>query len=316
MAMLDSKGTSTVTPLAAPPQRHKMARMRLKWRSVVPLMLMVLPALAYFGIFTYYPLGHAVVISLQKYNLIGVRPFIGLHNYHTALTNAGFWRDFTNTIIIGAGMIIIGFVAPIVIALSLQEVLTVWIRRTFQLVVYLPSLFSWVVVGGLWIELLNPTGGLINGILHLFGVHPVSFMTDPTIARWIIVLVSVWKDAGFNTVIYLAALSGISPVLYEAARIDGANHWQETLAITLPSLVGTMRVVLLLSVMGVLSMFDEIYVMRNAVIEPQVNVLMTYVYDHGFLLFNIGEATAAAVLILVMNLALTIVVRRLVRYEM
>ena len=277
---------------------------------------MVLPALAYFAVFTYYPLGHALVISLQKYNLIGFRPFIGLNNYHTALTNGSFWRDFINTIFLGTGMIVIGFFAPIVMALSLHEVLTLWIRRTFQLVVYLPSLFSWVVVGGLWIEILNPTGGLVNAVLHLFGVHSVSFMTDPTVARWTIVLVSVWKDAGFNTIIYLAALSGINPSLYEAARTDGANHWQETLAITIPSLVGTMRIVLLLSVMGVLSMFDEIYVMRNAVIEPQVNVLMTYVYDHGFLLFNIGEATAAAVLILVMNLALTIVVRRLVRYDL
>ncbi len=296
-------------------RRPRQAVVR-KWKVAVPLLAMLAPTLVYFLVFAYYPLAHSVVISLQQYSLIGARPFVGLANFRAALTDPNFWRDFLNTLILGAGILSIGFVAPIMIALSLNVIMSQWIRRTLQMFVYLPSLFSWVVVGGLWIELLKPDGGLVNLVVHALGFRSIAFMTSAALARWVIILVAVWKDAGFSAVIYLAALAGINPSLYEAARIDGANYWHEVRYVTLPSLVGTMRVVLLLAIMGVLSMFDEIYVMRNAVTAPQVNVAMMYVYDHGFELFNLGEATASALLILAATLLLTIATRRLVRYDL
>lgn len=282
---------------------------------MVPLYVMLLPTIAYFIILTYYPLAHAIVISMQQYNLIGYRPFIGLQNFRNVLSDQNFWSSFRNTLFLGTAMIVIGFVAPIIIALSLNEVLNIWVKRTVQMIIYLPHLFSWVVVGGLWVQMLVPDGGLVNAVLQVFGIPPVQFMTNPDIARWVIILVSVWKEMGFNCVIYLAAIVGILPSLYESARVDGANRWHEMFYITIPSLSQTMRVVGLLSIMGVLRMFDQIYVMRNAVIEPKVDVLMTYVYDQGFQLMNVGQATACALLILVFTLLLTIFTSRLVRFN-
>ncbi|WP_245630219.1 ABC transporter permease subunit [Alicyclobacillus acidiphilus] len=286
-----------------------------RWKRALPLYFMLLPTLAYLMVLTYYPLVHAVVISMQDFNLIGNRPFVGLKNYENVLSDPNFWGDFRNTLVLGVSILTIGFVAPIVIALSLNEVLQTWLKRSVQMVIYLPHLFSWVVVGGLWIQLLAPAGGLVNAVLAVFGVSPVQFMSDPQVARWVIILVSVWKDVGFNCIIYLAGIVGINPSLYESARVDGANRWQEMRHITLPGLARTMQVVGLLSIMGVLRIFDQIFVMRNAVIEPKVNVLMTYVYDEGFQQMNIGQATASALLILVFTLVLTIFTRRLIRYD-
>jgi putative aldouronate transport system permease protein len=281
----------------------------------VPLYIMLLPTIAYFLILTYYPLVHSVLISMQNFNLIGNRPFVGLQNYRNVLSDPNFWTSFRNTLVLGGSILVIGFVAPIIIALSLNEVLQQWMKRTLQMAIYIPHLFSWVVVGGLWIQLLNPDGGLVNAVLHVFGLRPVQFMSDPNLARWVIILVSVWKDVGFNTVLYLAAIVGINPELYNAARVDGANRWHEVWHVTLPSLTRTMQVVALLSIMGVLRLFDQIYVMRNAVIEPKVDVLMTYVYDQGFTQMNIGQATASALLILLATLLLTLFTRRLVQFD-
>ncbi len=297
------------------PVRHPLVHHVNKWVRAVPLYVMLLPTIAYFVIFTYYPLLHSIFISMQNFNLIGNRPYVGLHNYRHVLTDPTFWSSFENTLFLGISILLIGFVAPIIMALSLNEVLSSWLKRTVQMVIYLPHLFSWVVVGGLWIQLLAPDGGLVNAVLQVMGIAPVQFMSDPNLARWVIILVSVWKDVGFNTVIYLAAMVGINPALYESARVDGANRWHEMGYITIPSLARTMQVVGLLSIMGVLRLFDQIYVMRNAVIEPQVNVLMTYVYDMGFQEMNIGRATASALLILIFTLILTLFTQRLIRVD-
>ncbi|GMA61292.1 ABC transporter permease subunit [Alicyclobacillus fastidiosus] len=286
-----------------------------KWKRAIPLYVMLLPTIAYFMALTYYPLVHSVLISMQDFNLIGTRPFVGIENFRNVLTDPNFWVDFRNTLVLGVSMLGIGFVAPIIIALSLNELVQRWLKRSLQMIIYLPHLFSWVVVGGLWIQLLNPDGGLVNAVLNALGMSSIQFMSDPNVARWVIILVSVWKDVGFNCVIYLAALVGINPELYASAQVDGANCWQETWYVTMPCLARTMQIVGLLSIMGVLRMFDQIYVMRNAVIEPTVNVLMTYVYDQGFTQMNIGQATASALIILVFTLLLTVFTRRLVRYD-
>jgi len=281
----------------------------------MPLFLMILPAIVYFVVLTYYPLGHAIIISMQDFHMIGNSKFIGLRNYTQVLTDGTFWSAFGNTLFLGMGILICGFVAPIVIALSLNEVVQGWAKRTIQMTIYIPHLFSWVVVGGLWIYMLTPDGGLVNAILHVFGIPTVQFMTNPNIARWVLISVSVWKDVGFNCILYLAAIVGINPALYESANVDGANRWHKIWYITIPSLTRTMKVVGLLSIMGILRLFEQIYVMRNAVIEPKVDVLMTYVYDQGFQIMNIGQATASALLILMFTLFLTLFTRRLVRYD-
>ncbi len=163
----------------------------------------------------------------------------------------------------------------------------------------------------MWIYLLSPRGGLVNELLALFGQDPVRFLTNTTWARILMIVLPVWKEMGYAAIIYLASISTISPSLYEAARIDGASRFQQAYQITLPMLVPTMKVVLMLNVLGLLRIFDQIFVMRNGVVQRRIDVLMTYVYDMGILRYEVGYASAISVLVLITTLGLTAVVWKL-----
>lgn len=289
--------------------------MKAVWKFKT-LYLMMLPILAYFLIFSYYPLVRGFIISFQNFRLIGNRPFVGLENYMTVLKDPSFWDTFQNTLLIGGGSLLAGFVMPILLALSLNEVLFTWYKKLTQMVVYLPHLFSWVVVGGMWILMLSPDTGIVNQLMKAFGAaKPISFMSDETYARGIMIFTSVWKEMGFTCILYLASIVAINPSLYEAARIDGANRWQQVRFITLPQLVSTMKVVIMLNVLGVLRMFDQIVVMRNGAIARKVDVIMMYTYQKGILEFKVGTASAAGFLIILATLILTFVTRAVIRYD-
>jgi len=274
------------------------------------LYLMIIPVIAYFAVFVYYPLYEGIIASFQKFNLLGNRPWIGWENYSTAWNDPAFWQVVRNTLLIGGGILILGFLPPIVIALSLNELRLSIFKKFTQTAVYLPHLFSWVVIGGIWIYLLSPRGGLVNEILALFGADPVRFLTNSTWARATMILVPIWKDMGYAAIIYLASITAINPSLYEAARIDGASRFQQAYQITLPLLKPTMKVVLMLNVLGLLRIFDQIYVMRNPVVQRKIDVLMTFVYDKGIQQYNVGYASAISVMVLLATLALTAVVWR------
>lgn len=165
------------------------------------LYLMMIPVIIYFVVFVYYPLVRGVVISFQDYRLLGPRPFIGWENYTVVLDDPQFWQVLRNTLLIGGGILVVGFAPPIIVALALNEMINKVFNRTSQTVIYLPHLFSWVVVGGLWIYLLSPRGGLINELLGLMGVGPVRFLTDAVWARALMILLPTWKDMGFAAII-------------------------------------------------------------------------------------------------------------------
>ncbi len=272
------------------------------------LYLMIIPVIAYFAVFVYYPLYEGVVASFQEFNLLGARPWVGWDNYVTVWNDPAFWQVVRNTLLIGGGILVLGFLPPIIVALSLNELRLILFKKFTQTVVYLPHLFSWVVIGGIWVYLLSPRGGLVNEVLALFDAGPVRFLTNTTWARAVMILVPIWKDMGYAAIIYLASITAISPSLYEAARIDGANRLQQAYQITVPLLVPTMKVVLMLNVLGLLRIFDQIYVMRNPVVQRKVDVLMTYVYDTGIQQYDVGYASAISVMVLVATLALTAIV--------
>ncbi|ALS27644.1 ABC transporter permease [Paenibacillus sp. 32O-W] len=285
----------------------------VKYRAVY---LMMLPIIAYFLIFAYYPLVRGIVISFQQFRLIGDRPFVGLDNYAQVLKDSAFWDTFANTLIIGGSILAIGFIMPIALALLLNEVFASWFKKIVQMVVYLPHLFSWVVVGGMWIMMLSPDTGIVNQLLLALGAEkPIGFMSQEAYARPVMVFTAVWKEVGFTCILYLAAIVSINPSLYEAARIDGANRWHLVRYVTLPQLVSTMKVVLMLHVMSVLKMFDQIFVMRNGAIAGKVDVIMMYTYQKGILEFQIGMATAAGFLVILATLIITFVIRILIRYD-
>jgi putative aldouronate transport system permease protein len=230
------------------------------------LYVMMVPVIAYFAVFVYYPLYQGVLASFQEFNLLGDRPYVGWENYETVWNDARFWQVLRNTLIIGGGILVLGFLPPILVALALNELRLVLFKKFAQTVVYMPHLFSWVVIGGMWIYLLAPRGGLVNELLALVDAGPVRFLTNVTWARIMMIVLPIWKDMGYAAIIYLASITAISPVLYEAARIDGASRFQQAYQITLPLLVPTMKVVLMLNVLGLLRIFDQISVMRNGVV--------------------------------------------------
>jgi putative aldouronate transport system permease protein len=274
------------------------------------LYLMMIPVIGYFAVFVYYPLYEGTISSFQEFNLLGNRPFVGWENYTTVLDDPRFWQVLRNTLLIGGGILVVGFLPPIIIAVSLSELSRVIFRKTSQTIVYLPHLFSWVVIGGMWIYLLSPRGGLVNELLALLDIGPIRFLTNTTWARAMMIVLPVWKDMGYAAIIYLASITTISPSLYEAARIDGASRFQQIRQITIPLLKPTMKVVLMLNVLGLLRIFDQIYVMQNDVVKRKVDVLMTYVYDKGILQYEVGYASAVSVMVLVATLLLTAIVWR------
>ncbi|PLR95729.1 ABC transporter permease subunit [Bacillus sp. T33-2] len=280
------------------------------------LYLMLLPIFLYFILFAYYPLVRGFIISLQDFRIIGDRPFIGFDNYMYVLKDPAFLQATINTFAISGGILIIGFIFPIIIAISLNEVINGVFKRFTQTVIYLPHLFSWVVVGGIWIFLLSPDGGLVNELLKWFGNEkPIHFLVKEDYAKPVMIITAIWKDMGYTCILYLAAIVGINPSLYEAASVDGANRWNKIRHITLPQLVPTLKVVLLLNVMGILRIFDQIFIFSNPAIAHEVNVFMTYTYEKGILQFQMGVASAAAFLVLLMTLILSLVTRSLLKYD-
>jgi len=272
------------------------------------LYLMMVPVIVYFALFVYYPLVEGVIASFQEFRLLGDRPWVGFENYRVAWNDAHFWQIVRNTLFIGGGILVVGFLPPILVAVSLNELVNVRFKKFAQTIIYIPHLFSWIVIGGMWIYLLSPSGGLVNELLALIEVGPIRFLTDSGWARALMILLPIWKDVGFAAIIYLAAITTISPVLYEAARIDGASRLQQIYQITIPLLAPTMKVVLMLNILGLLRIFDQIYVLRNGVVQRQVDVLMTYVYDTGILQYEVGLASAVSVMVLLATLGLTAIV--------
>jgi putative aldouronate transport system permease protein len=271
------------------------------------LYLMILPVIVYFAVFVYYPLNEGANASFQEFKLLGNRPYVGWENYTTVWNDPRFWQVLRNTLIIGGGILVFGFLPPIAVAVALNELRLILVKKFAQTVVYLPHLFSWVVIGGMWIYLLSPGGGLVNELLGLVDAGPVRFLTNTAWARTMMIVLPIWKDMGYAAIIYLASITTISPSLYEAARIDGASRFQQIYQITIPMLKPTMKVVFMLNILGLLRIFDQIYVMQNGVVKRKVDVLMTYVYDKGIQQYEVGYASAVSVMVLVATLAMTAV---------
>ncbi len=279
-------------------------------RSHAWLYVMILPVIAYFSVFVYYPLYQGVISSFQEFRLLGGGEWVGTQNYVDVWNDAKFWQVVKNTLLIGGGILVFGFFPPIIVALALNEVRNMVFKKLAQTTAYLPHLFSWVVIGGMWIYLLAPSGGLVNELLALINVGPVRFLTDTTWARTIMIGLPIWKDMGYAAIIYLAAITSINPTLYEAARIDGASRFQQVYQITMPMLRPTMKVVFMLNILGLLRIFDQIYVMRNPVVQSGIDVIMTYVYDKGIQQYELGFASAISVMVLVTTLVMTAIVWR------
>lgn len=270
-------------------------RIRIKhW----PLYSMILPGFLFFVIFKYIPLAGSV-IAFQDYNVFdGVwgSPFVGLKHFVNLFTYPEFYNVLTNTILISLYKLIYGFPSPILLALLLNELRKALFKRTIQTVLYLPHFLSWVIAGGLIINFLSPSSGIVNEVIQSFGGEPIFFLQEKQYFRSIIVGTGIWKEVGWNTIIYLAALAGVHPELYEAAEVDGAGKFRQAVSITLPSILPTIIVLLLLNIGNILDLgFEQIYMFLNPLVYETGEVFDTYIYRVGLLGGQFSYTTAIGI---------------------
>jgi len=249
------------------------------------LFLMFLPGLLYFIIFCYIPMG-GIIIAFKDYSpWIGIlkSPWVGLKHFQDFFSSPYAWRLIRNTLLLNIYGLIFGFPIPIIFALLLNELASEWYKKMVQTLTYFPYFLSMPIVAGLVIQLLSPSSGIINIILvKWFGREPIYFLTKPEYFRTIYISANVWRSMGYSAIIYLAALTGIDPTLYEAAIIDGANRWQRVRFITLPGLTPTITILLILSMGSILSVgIDLILLLYNPMTYETADVIGTFVYRRG-----------------------------------
>ncbi len=265
-------------------ERLKIRSLFLQYRKNKELFILFLPVLVFYIIFCYIPMG-GIVIAFKDYKLMqGIwgSPWVGLDNFKELFSTPSFYEILGNTIWISILRLVIGFPAPIILALLLNEVKHNDYKKVVQTVSYLPHFLSWVILAGVFQQLLSPSTGAVNAILGKLGISPVFFLGDPNWFIFTIIITGVWQGVGWGTVIYLAAISGIDPQLYEAAMLDGAGRLKQVLYITIPSLVPTITIILILNTGGILNAgFDQIMNMYNEAVYEVGDIIDTYVYRRG-----------------------------------
>ena len=258
-----------------------------------PYYAMVIPVMILVFIFSYIPL-YGLVIAFQKYNpALGFNSkWVGMENFQFLFKQPNFVRTIWNTLYIAVLKIIGGIVVPVTVSLMLNELRSTKAKRMFQTAVYMPHFLSWVILAGVFIDILG-SDGIVNQALTAMDLNAVNFLGDPQIFPWTMIITDIWKGFGFGTVIYLAALTGIDPGLYEAAIVDGAGRWKQTIYITLPMLAPTVVLMSILALGGVLNAgFDQIYNLYSPIVYTTGDVIDTYVYRLGInqAQYSIGTA--------------------------
>lgn len=249
------------------------------------LYLLMLPGIIWYLIYRYLPM-LGLYIAFNEFSFakgIFGGEFVGLKYFqYIFFEHRNFWQLVINTLLINVYKLIFYFPMPIIFALMLNEIRSTGYKRTLQTVIYLPHFVSWVVFGSIIITFLNPTEGIVNQIIQACGGQPVFFMSNPQYFRPIVIISDIWKEAGYGTIIYLAAITGVDPSLYEAGRIDGATKWQTAWYITLPCISETIVVMLLLDIGRMMNVsFEQIYVLANPTVYETGDVISTYVYRLG-----------------------------------
>ena len=248
------------------------------------LLMMLIPGIIYYILFKYKPM-YGLLIAFKEYNLMdGVMasPWAGLKYFKLAFGSADFWQVFKNTLILSGYKLLFTFPAPIILALLLNEVRNTKFKKCVQTVTYLPHFLSWVVLSGIIINFLSPSSGPVNMILRACGMEPIYFMGEKKLFRGVLVISSIWKEVGWSSIVYLAALTGVDTQLYEAASLDGAGRLRQTFTVTLPAIANVVVIMLIMQVGKILNDdFDQIFNMYNPAVYSVSDVLSTYIYKMG-----------------------------------
>lgn len=281
---------------------------KLKKQSIYQLM--VLPGVILMIVFNFLPM-YGIIIAFKDYSVLGSiaeADWVGLEYFREFFGDSTFWNVMKNTFGISFFKLLVGFPAAIIIAVMIHELLNAKLKKVVQTVSYLPHFLSWVILGGMFITWLSDAG-LVNNILMDIGMidKPIRFLTDPNKYWTIAVLSDVWKEVGWNTILYIAAMTGINPALYEAAKIDGATKIEQIIHITIPSIRHIIALTFVLSVGGLLgSNLDQTLVLQNPVNYQTSEVINSYVYKMGIQQGDFSYATAVGLFISVVSLVLVV----------
>ncbi|MFC0333762.1 ABC transporter permease [Paenibacillus sepulcri] len=271
------------------------------------LYILLLPTVLYYLLFQYFPM-YGILLAFKEFHIkagILQSPWVGLANFGELVKQSDFWQAFNNTIIISLGRIVIEFPAAIILALLINEVMKEKLKKFYQTVYTFPHFISWVIISGIMLNFLGESG-VLNQIISALGFEKHTFLTDPGLFRPIVFLSNMWKEVGWSAIIYLAAIAGINPELYEAAYVDGASRFQQLKAITWPSIRGTAAILLILAVGNAMNGgFEQIFNIYNPGVYKTGDIIDTYVYRSAFgdgLSF--GVTTAVGLFKAVLNFAL------------
>lgn len=295
----------------APRRRPLGQRMRREWQMYV----FILPGVLFFLLFAYVPLAGNIV-AFQDYSPFrGIfdSDWVGLDNFAALLTDDELIRALTNTLVIASLQILFSFPAPIILALFLNSLLSERLKRTIQTIVYLPHFISWVIVISIWQKILGGTG-VVSQLFDMAGAHGLNLMTNPDTFKLLVVSQVIWKDVGWGTIIFFAAIVAIPTELYESAATDGAGSWRRMWHITLPGLVPVISLLLILTVGNVLTVgFEQLLLQQPAVGADAAQVLDTFVYYRGVAGGDWGLSAAAGLLKGVVATCLVVVANKIAK---
>ncbi|WP_099363743.1 ABC transporter permease [Fredinandcohnia onubensis] len=294
-------------------ERKKRLRQMLNYKF---LYLMILPGIIYFIIFSYIPMG-GIVIAFQDYQpFLGIAdsPWVGFKHFIRFFSEPTFFQLLFNTLNLFALSLFISFPLPIIIALLLNEVIHSKFKKAIQTLIYIPHFMSWVIIVSIFYILLSPEDGLINGILQALGQNKIDFLTDSDWFRPLWIIQNVWKEAGWGTIIYLAAITAVDTQLYESAQMDGASRLRQMWHITLPAIRPVIITLLILKIGSILNLgFEQIYLLMNSLNREVAEVFDTYVYTAGLKNGQLSYSTAVGLFKSVVGLILIIATNKVAK---
>ena len=286
---------------------------KIKKSSTIYHLMLLLPML-FVLIFNYIPMG-GIILAFQDYKPgLGLwgSAWVGMKQFAYLWNMSEFWSALSNTLIIALQKIVWGLVVPLTFALLLNEVKNKFFMKSVQTLTFIPYFLSWVVLGGILIDFLSPNGGMVNSILGALGLQSVNFLGNPNTFVPTIIVTDIWKGLGYNAIVYLAALTGVDESLYEAAAIDGAGRWKQTIHITIPSIAPFIALMTILSLGNVLNAgFDQIFNLYNPAVYKTGDVIDTFVYRLGMVNYQYSLSTAVGLFKSVVSGILIVVSYRL-----
>lgn len=296
--------------------RHYFSTLWADIRRDWQLYLLLAPLLIWFAVFAYRPLA-GLQIAFKDFSIFrGLEgsPWVGLDNFRELFANGLFIRSFWNTIILSGLGLVVAFPVPIILALMFNEIQSAAAKRWAQTIVYLPHFISAVIVAGIVITFLSPSIGVVNLALRALGIEPIYFLTQPEWFRPVYIGSNIWKEAGFESIVYLAAIAGVSPTLYESARVDGASRWQMMWRITLPCILPTILIMLIIRIGNLVEVgFEYIILLYQPSTYETADVVSTFIYRTGLQGTQYDIATAAGLFNAVIAFALVYTANRISR---